>query len=67
MEIEDQVADVITNGDFCFDHIIALPEKCTRQTIFDYEKILFDTLQQCKHIWVKKDTGWASLNLCSTI
>ena len=42
--IEDQVADLITNGDFCFNHIIALPKKCTKQTIFDYEKILFDSL-----------------------
>jgi ATP adenylyltransferase/5',5'''-P-1,P-4-tetraphosphate phosphorylase II len=24
---------------------------------FDYEKILFDTLQQRKHIWIKKATG----------
>jgi hypothetical protein len=26
MEIEDQVADLITNGGFCFNHIIALPK-----------------------------------------
>jgi hypothetical protein len=65
--IEDQVADLITNGDFCFNHIIALPKKCTKQTIFDYEEILFYTLQQYKHILVKKATGWASLNLCSAI
>ena len=27
MGIEDQVADVITGGDFCFNHIIGLPKK----------------------------------------
>jgi hypothetical protein len=27
MEIEDQVADAITSGDFCFNHIIGLPNK----------------------------------------
>ncbi len=32
-------------------------EKCTRRAIFDYEKMLFDTLQQGKHIWIKKATG----------
>jgi late competence protein required for DNA uptake (superfamily II DNA/RNA helicase) len=24
---------------------------------FDYEKLLFDNLQQYKHIWIKKATG----------
>jgi hypothetical protein len=64
--LEGQVTDLETNGDLCFNHIIVLPKNCTKQTNF-YEKILFDTLQQYKHIWVKKDTGWAPLNLCSAI
>lgn len=42
-------------------------QKSTKQIIFDYEKILFDTLQQYKYTRVKKATGWASLNLCSAI
>jgi hypothetical protein len=25
--------------------------------LFDYEKTLFDTLQQHKHVWIKKATG----------
>jgi hypothetical protein len=64
--LEGQVTDLETNGDLCFNHIIVLPKNCTKQTNF-YEKILFDTLQQYKHTWVKKDTGWAPLNLCSAI
>jgi hypothetical protein len=43
--IEDQVADLITNGDFCF--VIALPKKCTKQTIFNMKRfylILFNNI-----------------------
>jgi hypothetical protein len=55
---EHKVADIITNGDCCFNHIIGLPKKNAQdKPIFDYEKLLFDTLQQYKHIWIKKATG----------
>jgi hypothetical protein len=55
---EHKVADTITNGDFCFNHIIGLPNKNAQEKpFFDYEKTVFDTLQQHKHIWIKKATG----------
>jgi hypothetical protein len=55
---EHKTADIITNGDYCFNHIIGLPTKNAQdKPFFDYEKLLFDTLQQCKHIWIKKATG----------
>jgi hypothetical protein len=47
---EHKVADIITNGDCCFNHIIGLPKKNAHdKSFFDYEKLLFDTLQQHKH------------------
>jgi hypothetical protein len=55
---EHKVADIITNGDCYFNHIIGLPKKNVQdKPFFDYEKILFDVLQQRKHIWIKKATG----------
>jgi hypothetical protein len=54
---EHKIADIITNGDCCFNHITGLPEKNgDDKPLFDYEKLLFDTLQH-KHIWIKKATG----------
>jgi hypothetical protein len=55
---EHKVADIIMNGDCCFNHIIGLPKKNTQdKPFFDYEKLLFDALQQQKHVWIKKATG----------
>jgi hypothetical protein len=55
---EHKLADIITNGDCCFNHIIGLPKKNTQdKPLFGYEKMLLDTLQQYKHIWIKKATG----------
>jgi hypothetical protein len=55
---EHKLTDIITNGDCCFNHIIGLSKKNTQDMpFFDYEKILFDNLQQHKHIWIKKATG----------
>jgi hypothetical protein len=55
---EHKVADILTNGDCCFNHIIGLPKKNAQDMpFFDYEKLLFDNLQQHKHIWIKKATG----------
>jgi hypothetical protein len=55
---EHKIADIITSGDCCFNHIIGLPKKDAQdKPFFDYEKQLFDILQQHKHIWIKKATG----------
>lgn len=41
-----------------FNHAIGLPRKegvpCP---LHDYEQMLYDTLQECKHVWIKKATG----------
>jgi hypothetical protein len=55
---EHKVVDIITNGGCCFNHIIGLPKKNGQdKPFFDYEKLLFDILQQHRHIWIKKATG----------
>ena len=59
-----------TKGDCCFNHIIGLPRKDgIEKSIFDYEKLLYDSLLlpdfynsskhkfKHKHLWVKKATG----------
>ena len=59
-----------TKGDCCFNHIIGLPKKeNTEKPLFDYEKLLYDSLLvpdiynplqhtfKLKHLWVKKATG----------
>jgi hypothetical protein len=41
-----------------FNHAIGLPQKNGQSfPLFDYEQLLFNTLQNNKHAWVKKATG----------
>jgi hypothetical protein len=67
---EHKQQDIKTNGDCCFNHIIGLPIKWRiEKPIFDYEKLLYDSLLvndysnvlnhtfKHKHLWVKKSTG----------
>ena len=64
---EHKQEDIRTNGNCCFNHIIGLPTKQgVEKAIFDYQKILYDTLLdnqsynaafKHKHLWVKKSTG----------
>jgi hypothetical protein len=47
-----------TRGDCCFNHIIGLPQKeAIDKPLFSYEQIIYDTLQDHKHTWIKKATG----------
>lgn len=39
-----------------FNHAIGLPQK-NGVPLFDYERLLFDTLQSNKLVWIKKATG----------
>ena len=42
---EHKQEDIKTNGDCCFNHIIGLPTKeGLEKPMFDYEKILYDSL-----------------------
>ena len=41
-----------------FNHTIGLPRKNGLEfPLFDYEQLLFNTLQKHKHLWIKKATG----------
>jgi hypothetical protein len=71
---EHKQEDIRTDGDCCFNHIIGLPTKeGMEKAIFDYEKILYDSILvddvsnhnhsfKHKHLWVKKATGLGLLN-----
>jgi hypothetical protein len=55
---QHRLEDIRTNGDCCFNHILGLPKKNgVEKPLFDYQKIIFDSLQFHKHIWIKKATG----------
>ena len=55
---EHKQQDIETKGDCCFNHILFLPKKNgVDKPLFDYEKVIFDSLQFSKHIWIKKATG----------
>jgi hypothetical protein len=57
--------DIRAKGDCCFNHIIGLPQKNGfDKPLYDYEKIIFDSLvtyngniDSKKHLWIKKATG----------
>ena len=55
---EHKAVDILTTGYCCFNHTIGLPKKNEEdKPFYDYEKLLFDTLQRHKHVWIKKATG----------
>ena len=55
---EHKRQDLITKGNCCFNHLIGLPMKNNKEyPIFDYERLIFDPLEQGSHIWVKKSRG----------
>jgi hypothetical protein len=67
---EHKQLDVKTKGDCCFNHLISLPTKNGEEkAMFDYEKLLYDSLLdnnysntlkhtfKHKHLWVKKSAG----------
>jgi hypothetical protein len=66
---QHKLEDIRTDGDCCFNHIIGLPTKeGVEKAMFDYEKILYDSILvndaldhnhdfKHKYLWVKKATG----------
>lgn len=47
-----------TNGRCCFNHLISLPLKAGNQyPIFDFQTIIFDTLERNQNIWIEKTNG----------
>jgi hypothetical protein len=47
-----------TKGSCCFNHIIGLPQKdCHDMPLLPYQRTLYDSLQDHKHLWIKKSRG----------
>jgi hypothetical protein len=53
------------NGiDCCFNHTIGLPLKNNKEyPLFDYEKTIFDAIEQNQHVWIKKSRGIGATEL----
>jgi hypothetical protein len=49
--IEDQVADLITNGDFCFNHIIALPKNAQNKPSLILKRFYFILFNNISIYW----------------
>lgn len=51
---------VLTNGNCCFQHVLRLPRdnKTGKENpLFDYQKIILDSLEYDQYIWILKSTG----------
>lgn len=47
-----------TNGTCCFNHIVGLPIKNGKEyPLFDYQKLIFDAIENNQNIWIKKARG----------
>jgi hypothetical protein len=48
----------VANQSTTFNNALGLPQKNGQSfPLFDYEQLVFDTLQKHKHVWIKKATG----------
>jgi hypothetical protein len=55
---QHRLEDIRTKGQCCFWHIIGCPQKDGHDMpVLPYQKILYDTLQNHKHIWILKSRG----------
>ena len=49
---------LISNGNCCFNHIVGLPVKNDKEyPIFDFQKLIYDAVQQDQNIWILKARG----------
>ncbi|HEX7178427.1 MAG TPA: hypothetical protein VF220_01795 [Nitrososphaeraceae archaeon] len=50
--------DFLVDKNCCFNHIIGLPVKNDKQyPLFDYEQLLFNTIEQNQNTWILKSRG----------
>jgi hypothetical protein len=55
---QHRLEDIRTNGQCCFWHGIGCPQKDGRDMpVLPYQKILYEALQNHKHIWILKSRG----------
>ena len=54
-----------TKGHCCFNHVIGLPTKDNvEKLLFDYQELIYNCLQNYKHIWILKSTGLGISEFC---
>jgi len=52
------ISHMLANRITTFNNALGLPQKNGQPfPLFDYEQLVFDTLQKHKHVWIKKATG----------
>jgi len=57
-KIEHNKEYVTSNGTCCFQHVIGLPTKDNvEKPLFDYQQLIYNTLETNKHLWILKSTG----------
>jgi hypothetical protein len=50
--------DFLIDRNCCFNHIIGLPVKNDKEyPLFDYEKLIFDAIENNQNIWILKSRG----------
>jgi len=55
---QHKLEHIKTKGHCCFNHIIGLPQKDDHDMpLLPYQRTLYDSLQDHKHIWIKKSRG----------
>jgi hypothetical protein len=63
-ESEHKKQDILTKGQCCFNHVLGLPLKNNKEyPLFDYEKLIFDAIEQHQHTWIKKSRGIGATEL----
>jgi hypothetical protein len=61
---EHKKQDILTKGKCCFNHVIGLPLKNNIEyPLFDYQKIIFDAIEENQHVWIKKSRGVGATEL----
>ena len=54
--------DIITKGKCCYNHVLGLPRNNNDQNIvnplFDYQELIYNSLQDHRHLWILKSTGF---------
>jgi hypothetical protein len=55
---EKHKLEFLIDSNCCFNHIIGLAVKNDKQyPIFDYQKLIFDAIENNQNIWIKKARG----------
>lgn len=59
---EHKRQDIQTKGNCCFNHVLGLPRNNNDPTnkenpLFDYQEIIYNSLQNHRHLWLLKTTG----------